>query len=117
MRDDLDLHQFQERLEERLAQLQSERDAQRKESAPVELDQTKVGRLSRMDAMQQQAMAQATAQRAEVELQRVRMALSRLRGGEYGYCVKCEEDIAEGRLRVDPATLVCIDCARSAEKK
>ena len=117
MRDDLVLDEFKKLLEERLATIQSEREAQRKEGAPVELDQTKVGRLSRMDAMQQQAMAQATANRAELETQRIRTALSRLRSGDYGYCVKCEEEIAEGRLRVDPATLICIDCARSVEKK
>jgi DnaK suppressor protein len=60
---------------------------------------------------------QATARRAELELQRIRTALGRLQSGDYGYCVKCEEEIAEGRLRVDPASLVCIDCAKAAEGK
>lgn len=117
MRDDLDLDGSKRRLEERLAAIQAGRAAQQKEGAPVELDQTKVGRLSRMDAMQQQAMAQASARRTELELQRIRTALGRLRSGDYGNCVKCDEEIAEGRLRVDPATLVCIDCARAAEGK
>ena len=117
MREDLDLNEYQRLLEVRLSAIQHERDAQRKEGAPVELDQTKVGRLSRMDAMQQQAMAQAATRRTEVELQRIRTALSRLRTGDYGYCLNCEEEIAEGRLRVDPATLICIDCARDAEGK
>lgn len=115
MRDDLNLKELQQRLEARLATLQAGREAQRKEGAPVELDQTKVGRLSRMDAMQQQAMAQASARRAELELQRIRTALGRLQAGDYGYCVSCDEEIAEGRLQVDPATLICIDCARAAE--
>ena len=117
MRDDLDLDDLKTLLEERLAAILEGREAQRKEGAPVELDQTKVGRLSRMDAMQQQAMAQASARRTELELQRIRTALSRLRMGYYGFCTKCEEEIAEGRLQVDPATLVCIDCARAAEKR
>jgi DnaK suppressor protein len=117
MREDLDLNAFKEHLEERLAVIQTGRAAQQQEGEPIELDQTKVGRLSRMDAMQQQAMAQATARRTEVELQRIRTALGRLQSGDYGYCVKCEEEIAEGRLRADPASLVCIDCARAAEGK
>jgi DnaK suppressor protein len=117
VRDDLDLNVFKERLEERLAVIQAGREAQRKEGAPVELDQTKVGRLSRMDAMQQQAMAQATARRTELELQRIRTALGRLQSGDYGYCMKCEEEISEGRLRVDPSTLICIDCAKASEGK
>ena len=117
MRDDLDLHHFRKALEERLTELQAGCDAQQKEGAPVQLDQAVLGRLSRMDAMQQQAMAQATVRRNQVELQRIRTALGRLQSGDYGYCVTCEEEIAERRLRVDPATLICIDCARSAEKK
>jgi len=117
VRDDLDPNSFKKLLEERLAAIQAGGAEQQQEGTPVELDQAKVGRLSRMDAMQQQAMAQATARRAEVELQRIRTALGRLRSGNYGYCVKCEEEIAEGRLRVDPAALVCIDCARAAEGK
>jgi DnaK suppressor protein len=85
MRDDLDLTFFKNLLEERLAAIQAGREAQEKEGSPVELDQTKVGRLLRMDAMQQQAMAQATARRSEQELQRIRTALARMAAGDYGY--------------------------------
>lgn len=112
-----DLDRFKNLLETRLIELQSGREAQQREGAPVELDQTRVGRLSRMDAMQQQAMAQASARRSDGERQRIQSALGRLRQGDYGYCVKCDEEIGERRLSVDPATLLCIDCARAAEKK
>jgi len=117
MRTELDLDDYKNRLEERLIALQQGREAQDKELVPVELDQARVGRLSRMDAMQQQAMAQASARRTEVERQRIQTALGRLRKGDYGYCVKCDEEIAEKRLNVDPATLLCIECARAAEVK
>ncbi|MDZ4184874.1 MAG: TraR/DksA C4-type zinc finger protein [Desulfuromonadales bacterium] len=117
MRDDLDLNFFKQLLEERLAAIQTGRAAQQKEGAPVPLDQSCVGRLSRMDAMQQQAMAQATGQRTEIEAQRLRAALSRWHSGEYGYCVQCDEEIAEGRLRSDPGNLLCIDCARKTKGK
>lgn len=116
MRDDLDLNFFKLQLEDRLEALRDGHEAQRKEGAPVQLDQTCVGRLSRMDAIQQQAMAQATAQRTELEKQRIQTALNRLRSGDYGYCVKCEEEISEKRLRIDPASLICISCARKAER-
>lgn len=81
------------------------------DSAPVELDQTRVGRLSRMDALQGQAMAQETARRREVELQRIDAALARVDAGDYGYCVRCDEEIAPARLKIDPATPTCVDCA------
>ena len=77
----------------------------------VELDQTKVGRLSRMDALQAQAMSVETNRRRELELQRIETALLRLENEEYGYCVRCEEEILIERLKVDPATPVCIECA------
>ncbi len=77
----------------------------------VKLDQTAVGRLSRMDAMQAQAMSLETNRRREIELQRIGTALRRLQNNEYGICLACEEEIARKRLEVDPATPICIDCA------
>jgi DnaK suppressor protein len=116
MRDDIDLAYFKQRLEERLTVIVTGQEA-RKEESPVELDQTRVGRLSRMDAMQQQAMTQATARLSDAEGQRIQAALRRLDSGGYGFCLVCEEEISEGRLRFDPSMLTCISCARQAEAK
>ena len=82
---------------------------------PVTLDQQSVGRLSRMDAMQVQAMAQESERRRARDLIRVKDALKRLDEGEYGYCVECDEDIAPKRLEVDPAAALCIKCASRSE--
>lgn len=77
----------------------------------VELDQQSVGRLSRMDALQSQAMAQATARGRAAERQRLTAALARLEAGEYGECLDCGEPIAPKRLDLDPAVPLCISCA------
>ena len=81
--------------------------------APVKLDQTSVGRLSRMDAMQGQAMAEEVKRRRGQELLRIRSALERIKGydEEYGYCVKCGEAINEERLVFDPSIVLCKKCA------
>ncbi len=79
--------------------------------APVELDQTTQGRLSRMDALQSQAMALETQRRRELRRARIKAALARLEEGEYGACVTCGEEIGEARLAVDPTTPTCVDCA------
>ena len=79
---------------------------------PVELDQSKVGRLSRMDALQVQAMAVEAERRRGVELQRIEAALGRIDAGAYGFCANCDEEIAVKRLQFDPAVPTCIDCAR-----
>jgi DnaK suppressor protein len=113
VRDDIDLNYFKKRLEQRLKEIT---DGQ-KPIASVELDQARVGRLSRMDAMQQQAMSRATARLALMEQRRVRKALGLMASGDYGYCLECEEEIAEGRLRADPSALICITCAEAKEER
>lgn len=77
----------------------------------VDLDQTRVGRLSRMDALQGQAMAAAGQQRAALQLRRISAALARLEAGDYGYCAECGEVIDPRRLDADPAAPLCIACA------
>ena len=80
-------------------------------AATVELDQTRVGRLSRMDALQAQSMSLATNRRRDQKLQSIAAALTRLDRGEYGDCFVCGEPIDPRRLEFDPATTRCIDCA------
>ncbi len=87
-----------------------------KESAKtVELDQARVGRLSRMDALQAQAMSIESNRRREVQISRIKAALNRIEGGEYGYCQECGEDINPKRLEFDPSTPLCITCASKQE--
>lgn len=83
---------------------------------PVELDQTSVGRVSRMDAMQVQAMAVASERRRRDEARRVEAAIKRMDEGEYGYCIACGEEIAGKRLAVDPTVATCIACAGGARR-
>ena len=78
---------------------------------PVELDQSQVGRLSRMDAMQVQEMALEQERRREIAIQRINAALMRIAEGEYGFCLNCGEHISLKRLEFDPSTPLCVDCA------
>ena len=117
MRNDIDFKYFKKHLKERLAAITAEQERQKEESAPVELDQARVGRLSRMDAMQQQAMSQAVARLTDQERQRIQSALGRIESGDYGYCIICDEEIAEGRLRFDSSVLMCISCAQAEDER
>ncbi len=78
---------------------------------PLELDQARVGRLSRMDAMQAQQMALEASRRRQSQLLKVEGALRRIESGEYGYCFVCGEEIGIRRLSVDPANTRCMECA------
>jgi len=102
---------FGPRLERALEETNAEIDAQAANVAPVELDQQSVGRLSRMDAMQAQAMAQAYERRLKAQKVRIEHALTRLAAGEYGYCTECGEEIGMRRLDIDPAAHRCVRCA------
>jgi len=97
------------------AELQSIAESGDESAAIVELDQTKVGRLSRMDAMQAQAMAKASAQRRAEMLRRIEAALRRIDNDEYGFCDECGEPINPKRLEFDPTVTLCIGCATDAE--
>lgn len=93
------------------SELQAVADTSKEAAAPVELDQTRVGRLSRMDAMQVQQMALEAARRREHQLAKIEGALRRIASGDYGYCFVCGEAIAARRLAADPTTTRCITCA------
>lgn len=80
-------------------------------SRTVELDQSKVGRLSRMEAMQDQQMALQASRRRKQQLVDIEQAIDRMGQGEYGYCQQCGEEIAYRRLEFDPSTRLCIHCA------
>ena len=101
-------------LTQRLADLDAEDAAGQQGQQTVTLDQQAVGRLSRMDALQNQAMAQAQARRRAAERRRIHAALKRHAQGEYGYCIDCGEEIAPARLAADPAIALCADCMRGA---
>lgn len=116
MDEELDYTTFKQRLEERRGAILADKKSAKKENGPVELDQTRVGRLSRMDAMQQQAMSQAGARLLDLELQRIKVALNRIESEEYGYCILCDEKIAKKRLQFDPSLLTCIRCAKKEER-
>ncbi|MFV2053041.1 TraR/DksA family transcriptional regulator [Aliiroseovarius sp. YM-037] len=77
----------------------------------VMLDQQSVGRLSRMDAIQNQAIAQAAQARREQLKSRIQSALARIEEDEFGYCVECGDEIAPKRLDLDPTTTICVTCA------
>ena len=109
-RKDLDAKAIKKKLTRERDELQAASAAGAADRKPIELDQQTVGRLSRMDALQVQAMAQAQEQRRQARLVAIDAALARIADGEFGYCVECGDDIPIKRLEIDPVTPRCIDC-------
>ena len=82
---------------------------------PVTLDQQSVGRVSRIDAIQQQQMARANQDQAATTLQLVEAALRRLESGDFGFYLHCAETIAFARLQAQPFASLCVDCQAASE--
>ena len=110
-RSDIDVAALKAALEDKRRDLEALAEATEQARAPVELDQTTQGRLSRMEAIQQQAMAHETGRRREIELLKISSALERMDRGDYGYCVMCDASIEVKRLELDPAIPTCLKCA------
>ncbi|MCK7580327.1 MAG: TraR/DksA C4-type zinc finger protein [Chromatiales bacterium] len=108
---------YQERLQAELDELILAIGEAGSAAGTVELDQTRVGRLSRMDALQQQAMAQGTRARLLGRKRRVEAALARITSGAYGRCCSCQELLPPQRLATDPAVVFCADCAEARETR
>ena len=104
-------------IERELAQIVETLEGTDRASAPVELDQSSVGRLSRMDALQQQAMAAGSRERMLLKRRRLDAALGRILAGRYGLCCQCGAEVALERLRADPATPFCANCQEDIDER
>ena len=108
----IDVAAIEKALIDERVQLQANATSSRDDSRPVELDQQAVGRLSRMDALQVQAMATAADERRKQRLMRIDSALKRLASDGFGECLRCGDDIEEKRLAFDPTVTLCMSCQK-----
>ncbi|HIF18484.1 MAG TPA: TraR/DksA family transcriptional regulator [Cycloclasticus sp.] len=95
------------------ADIQQQEDDFQKDNKPLELDQARLGRLSRMDAMQVQQMALETSRRRVLQLSKIHGALQRIESGDYGFCFICGEELDKNRLVIDPTVTRCMSCVDS----
>lgn len=98
------------RLNSLRAELEQQLELSAEATGVVELDQTLVGRVSRVDALQQQSMALSTRRKVESRLARVAHALAIFASGDYGYCQRCDEEIGIARLQAQPESVLCLRC-------
>ncbi len=115
MMNDFDTQHFKQALLALQSDLQAVEQSGQEAAQTVELDQTTIGRVSRMDALQGQAMAKESQQRRTLQLQRITASLQRLEKGIFGLCLRCGENIHAKRLEFDPTAPLCIDCAKQGK--
>lgn len=105
------LQEFRDLLKATQADLRASLEESVGNASPVSPDNA-IGRLTRQDAMQAQQMALEIRRRNQARLQQVELAIQRTERGNYGICVRCEEEIPPARLRVRPEAQVCVRCAQ-----
>ena len=114
---DREIAGYRARLEASKAELTALLDTAAPASATVTLDQSSVGRLSRMDALQGQAMALETERRRAREIQRIDAALKRIEDGTYGFCEETGDPIGLARLDARPIATLSLEAQESHERR
>lgn len=109
------LNELRSQLEQRRDNLKLQLEQSEAATQPVTLDQQSVGRVSRIDAIQQQQMAIAGKKQTAQLLRRIELALQRIEDDEYGQCMQCGESIRFARLQVQPDASLCLVCQSEAE--
>lgn len=112
MLNDAEITAYRERLLQERAAFEDEDALGAEDRGTVILDQQSVGRLSRMDALQRQAMAEASLRRRAARRRRIDATLKRIDEGEFGFCHDCGEEIAKARLDLDPTAPACLSCTK-----
>jgi len=109
------IEQLRALLESRSNELRLQLEQAEGATRPVTLDQQSVGRVSRIDAIQQQQMAIANQAQACRLLRGIEAALQRIEAGEYGDCQHCGEPILFARLQIQPEASLCVACQSENE--
>lgn len=107
----LEITTIRERLQAQITEVEASVESAESTRASAQLDPSRVGRLSRVDALQMVAMERALEERRRAQALRAQRALELIEEGSYGECVLCYEPIALKRIRLDPSLLTCVSCA------
>ena len=71
-----------------------------------------IGRVSRMDAINNKSVNEASLRQAEAKLTKLKLVLSKIDHDDFGICLKCKQPIPVGRILIRPESLLCVNCAR-----
>jgi DnaK suppressor protein len=112
---DIQVEQLRKALDALLVKLETSITQNDLDTRPVDLDQP-IGRLSRMDALQHQKMAEAVSRRLTLRFQHCKAAISRFGTGDYGYCIACDDPIDFRRLMARPESPWCLSCQDKRER-
>ncbi len=103
-------------IEKRIHEAEQSLDTLREQTKPVP-PSVAIGRLTRMDAIQQKNMAETNLKSAEALIQKLEKALKNLENSDFGVCAACGNDIPMGRILAVPEAKICIQCASGPRRR
>jgi len=71
-----------------------------------------IGRISRMDAINNKSVNEAALRKAKIKLKNLELALKRIHEPEFGLCARCKNPIPIGRILLVPQSRFCVNCAK-----
>jgi DnaK suppressor protein len=71
-----------------------------------------IGRVSRMDAINNKSVNEVALRKAELKLKNLQVALTKLDDSDFGICIRCKKPIPLGRILLLPHAITCVNCAR-----
>ncbi len=113
---DADIARLRKALELLKTELETLIATTREGTRPVDLDEP-IGRLTRMDAIQQQSMSSANRRGHDIRLRQVQQALTSIEQGQYGLCRRCEDPIGAKRLEARPESPYCLECQDEIDRR
>lgn len=98
-------------IKEEIAKTEAKISEYKQQSQPVEPENA-IGRISRMDAINNKSVVEAALRKAEEKLKKLDYALSQVDKEGFGICTRCKNPIPSGRILLMPQSVHCVKCAR-----
>ena len=104
------LEELPELIREELARTEKLIETYRELNKPVAPD-VAIGRISRMDAINNKSITEASLRQAEAKLKSLKQVLNKVGTKDFGICLKCKQPIPIGRILIRPESQYCVNCA------
>lgn len=106
----MDKVEFEKLLKAEISKTETKVEEYRELTQPI-APENSIGRISRMDAINNKSINEAALRKAEVKLKNLRSALERIEDEDFGNCAKCKKVIPHQRILLVPQSRFCVNCA------
>ena len=107
----MDKAAIKQRILEELQSTQKHVDRYEELTQPI-APENAIGRVSRMDAINNKAVNEAALRKAKNKLNNLKVALGKIDDPDFGICIRCKQIIPMGRILLMPQAITCVNCAR-----